>query len=39
MITHDPRAALCGDRIITLRDGLIVGDESTRGEEPARAAG
>jgi len=27
MVTHDPRAAAVGDRIVRLADGLIVGDE------------
>ena len=27
MVTHDEKAALVGDRIVRLRDGLIVGDE------------
>jgi putative ABC transport system ATP-binding protein len=27
MVTHDPRAAAVGDRIVRLADGAIVGDE------------
>jgi putative ABC transport system ATP-binding protein len=27
MVTHDPKAAAVGDRIVRLKDGLIVGDE------------
>jgi putative ABC transport system ATP-binding protein len=27
MVTHDPKAAAVGDRIVRLRDGAIVGDE------------
>jgi len=27
MVTHDPRAAAYGDRLLTLKDGRIVGDE------------
>ncbi len=30
MVTHDPRAAEVGDRIVRLADGKIVGDELTR---------
>jgi putative ABC transport system ATP-binding protein len=33
MVTHDPRAASYGDRLVTLRDGLIESD----GAPPARA--
>ena len=28
MVTHDPQAAAFGDRLIRIRDGLIVGDEA-----------
>lgn len=31
MVTHDPRAAAVGDRIVRLADGLIVGDEVVTG--------
>jgi putative ABC transport system ATP-binding protein len=27
MVTHDPKAAAVGDRIVRLRDGAMVGDE------------
>jgi putative ABC transport system ATP-binding protein len=30
MVTHDPRAAEVGDRLVRLADGLIVGDELLR---------
>lgn len=30
LITHDERAALEADRIITLEDGRIIGDERRR---------
>jgi putative ABC transport system ATP-binding protein len=36
MVTHDLHAARTGDRIVTLKDGRVVGDERTR---PAEAAG
>lgn len=35
MVTHDPRAAAVGDRIVRLKDGLIVGDETVSGEAAA----
>jgi putative ABC transport system ATP-binding protein len=28
MVTHDARAAACGDRVVTLQDGRVVGDRS-----------
>lgn len=31
MVTHDAKAAEVGDRIVRLADGIIVGDELTRG--------
>ena len=31
MVTHDPRAAAVGDRIVRLADGQIVGDEVVTG--------
>lgn len=31
MVTHDPKAAEVGDRIVRLADGSIVGDELVRG--------
>lgn len=31
MITHDPDLALRSDRIVTLRDGLIIGDREVNG--------
>ncbi len=34
MVTHDPRAAAVGDRIVRLADGAIVGDEQV-GEQAA----
>ncbi|MBE2254116.1 MAG: ABC transporter ATP-binding protein [Myxococcus sp.] len=30
MVTHDPRAAEVGDRLVRLADGLIIGDEAVR---------
>ncbi len=30
MVTHDPKAAAVGDRIVRLADGLIVGDETVQ---------
>lgn len=30
MVTHDPKAAEVGDRLVRLADGIIVGDESVR---------
>ncbi|HEX7478437.1 MAG TPA: ABC transporter ATP-binding protein [Polyangiales bacterium] len=39
MVTHDRNAAQAGDRIVSLRDGCIVGDERvTRAAEPAAGA-
>ena len=32
MVTHDPKAAAFGDRIVRLADGVIVGDEQVRSE-------
>lgn len=32
-VTHDPLCAKYGDRVITLKDGLIVGDERLKEEE------
>jgi ABC-type lipoprotein export system ATPase subunit len=31
MVTHDAKAAAVGDRIVRLKDGLIVGDEQVQG--------
>ncbi len=31
MVTHDPKAAAVGDRIVRLADGAIVGDEQVQG--------
>jgi putative ABC transport system ATP-binding protein len=31
MVTHDPRAAAYGSRVITLRDGRVVGDDAVSG--------
>lgn len=31
MITHDEKIALSADRVITIQDGRIVGDEVKRG--------
>ncbi|MGQ0508702.1 MAG: ABC transporter ATP-binding protein [Myxococcaceae bacterium] len=31
MVTHDPKAAAVGDRIVRLADGAIVGDERVQG--------
>lgn len=31
MVTHDPKAAAYGDRLITMRDGRMVSDERTGG--------
>jgi putative ABC transport system ATP-binding protein len=33
LVTHDPALAALADRIITLRDGRIVSDESSNGSE------
>lgn len=30
MVTHDPRAAEVGDRLVRLNDGVIIGDEAVR---------
>jgi putative ABC transport system ATP-binding protein len=30
MVTHDPRAAEVGDRLVRLADGNVVGDEAVR---------
>jgi putative ABC transport system ATP-binding protein len=35
MVTHDLSAAAAGDRIVSLKDGKIVGDEPTREQLPA----
>ena len=35
MVTHDPKAAAVGDRIVRLNDGAIVGDEMTSGTAAA----
>ncbi|WP_043401904.1 ABC transporter ATP-binding protein [Archangium violaceum] len=35
MVTHDPKAAEVGDRIVRLADGLIVGDERVVHEQAA----
>ena len=32
MVTHDPKAAAAGDRIVTLADGKIVGDEKIQSQ-------
>jgi putative ABC transport system ATP-binding protein len=37
MVTHDPNAALVGDRLVRFADGLIVSDEAVGA--PAQAAG
>jgi putative ABC transport system ATP-binding protein len=31
MVTHDPKAARVGDRIVRLQDGRVVGDEQVTG--------
>jgi putative ABC transport system ATP-binding protein len=31
MVTHDPKAAEVGDRLVRLADGKVVGDDVTRG--------
>jgi putative ABC transport system ATP-binding protein len=36
LVTHDPALAAHADRIITLRDGLVVSDERVRSEVGAR---
>jgi ABC-type lipoprotein export system ATPase subunit len=35
-VTHDPALAAHADRIITLRDGLVVSDERVRSEVGAQ---
>ncbi|HYX91800.1 MAG TPA: ABC transporter ATP-binding protein [Myxococcaceae bacterium] len=35
MVTHDPKAAAVGDRIVRLNDGVIVGDEMISGTAAA----
>ena len=35
MVTHDPKAAAVGDRIVRLKDGLIVGDELVNADAAA----
>lgn len=35
MVTHDPKAAAVGDRIVRLKDGLIVGDELVTNDAAA----
>jgi putative ABC transport system ATP-binding protein len=37
MVTHDVNAARAGDRIVSLKDGAIVGDEQTRAAVQAAA--
>ena len=34
-VTHDPKAAAVGDRIVRLADGRIVGDERVVHEQAA----
>jgi putative ABC transport system ATP-binding protein len=34
MVTHDPNAAAYGDRLLTMRDGLLASDEPILGHEP-----
>jgi macrolide transport system ATP-binding/permease protein len=38
LVTHEPDMAAYADRIVTLRDGLIVSDERRQGHSPAAAA-
>jgi putative ABC transport system ATP-binding protein len=38
MVTHDPRAASYGDRLVTLRDGLIESDGAPPARVPAQQA-
>jgi len=38
MVTHDPRAASYGDRLVTLRDGLIESDGAPPARVPANPA-
>jgi putative ABC transport system ATP-binding protein len=35
LVTHDPALAACADRIVTLRDGRIAGDELANGHAAA----
>jgi ABC-type lipoprotein export system ATPase subunit len=35
LVTHDPTVAALADRLITVRDGELVGDELLAGEVPA----
>jgi putative ABC transport system ATP-binding protein len=39
MVTHDPQAAAYGDRLITIRDGLIESEEILRERTALRASG
>jgi macrolide transport system ATP-binding/permease protein len=37
LVTHEPDMAAFADRIVTMRDGLVLSDERTREPEPAPA--
>ena len=39
VVTHDPGVAAWADRLLTLRDGRIVGDEPTADSGALRASG
>jgi macrolide transport system ATP-binding/permease protein len=38
LVTHEPDMAAFADRIVTMRDGVVVSDETTRERRPATAA-
>jgi macrolide transport system ATP-binding/permease protein len=37
LVTHEPNIAACANRIVTVRDGLILSDEPVRPAEPPKA--
>lgn len=38
MVTHDPRSAACGDRVLLLRDGIVSRALDLRGHDPDPSA-
>ena len=38
LVTHEPRYAACADRVVSMRDGRIVGITAPLGDEPELAA-